>query len=83
MRPFWESAPLLRERTPFERASPFWNGMFNFDQWVRKGAPVLEGHAPFGRACSTLSMGEEGRAPFGRARTFWKGAYLLEGHVQL
>ncbi len=75
------------------KGSPFWKGMFNFDQWARKGAPLLVGHAPFGRACSLLTMGEkgcapfgrahllEGRAPFGRARPFWNGAHLLEGPV--
>jgi hypothetical protein len=34
-------APFERARAPFERARPFRKGMFNFDQWVRKGAPLL------------------------------------------
>ena len=35
--------------------------------------PLLEGHAQL------CLIGEKGGAPFGRARTFWKGAPLLEG----
>ncbi len=38
-RPFWEGAPLLGERAPFEKARPFW-----------EGAPLLRGRAPFERA---------------------------------
>ena len=59
-----------------------------------KGAPLLEGLAPSGRACPVWKgmpfleghaqhclIGEKGGAPFGRARTFWKGAPLLEGRA--
>jgi hypothetical protein len=37
--------------------------------------PLLEGHAQL------CLIGEKGGAPFGRARTFWKGAHLLEGRA--
>jgi hypothetical protein len=37
--------------------------------------PLLEGHAQL------CLIGEKGGAPFGRARTFWKGAPLLEGRA--
>ncbi len=36
---------------------------------------LLEGHAQL------CLIGEKGGAPFGRARTFWKGAHLLEGRA--
>ncbi len=71
-----KGAPFERVRAPFERDRPFWKGMFNFDQWVRKGAPLLVGRAPFGRACSLLTNGWE------RARPFWKGA-LTVSHWEL
>ncbi len=71
------------------KGSPFWEGA----PLLRGRAPLLRVHAPFGRACSTLTTGWEkgapllkGRAPFRRAystlTTGWeKGAPLLKGRA--